>query len=129
MEKPHKIVFSIVAVLLYLLASSGFSDGISHRIQVDQNIEPTGTHFFWAEELPFVSGFAVKDGAGLWSGGNPAPVSNKQPQLFKAVVFALEEQVAITFLQNISQFNTNPVRIRKSDMLFPFHYFFEPARA
>ncbi len=129
MEKPHNIVFSIVAVLLYWLASSGFSDGLSHRIQVDQNVVSTGSSFLLAEDLPYVSGFAIKEGASLGSAGNATPLSHKQPQLYKAIVSAYDVQVVCAFLQCISQLDNNPVRIRKSDMLFPFHYFFEPNRA
>lgn len=122
-------MFSFVAVMLYLLAAGGFSAGISHRIQVDQSIATTGTGILVAEQLPYASGFAVKEGTSLWSAGNANQGSYKQPQLFKAIIGALEVQVSCAITQSVAQLFNHPLRIRKADMLFPFHYFFETQRA
>lgn len=124
MEKPRKIVLPVFAVLLYLLSASGFTGGTGHSILVEQGVESSVPAVFWAEELPLLSGFALKEGAGFHSGGNTAPGSVKQVQLYKAVMCAVEIEVACAFFQYVFDLQNNPVRIRKSDMLFPFHYFF-----
>lgn len=119
-------MISIIAAVLISMATTGFSDGISHSTKVDQNVETTGSQIFVAEELPYLAGFAVKEVASYFSAGSANQISLKQHQVQKAVIHALEVQVACAILQNVSQLYINPVRIRKSDMLFPFHYFFEP---
>ncbi len=122
-------MFSVVALLLYWLAASGFSDGVSHRMQVDQATETTGTPLLIAEELPFELGFAVKEGTSFLTAASTSVGPVKQLQFYKAIISASEVQVACTLMQCDSHLHNNPVRTRKSDMLFPFHYFFEPARA
>ena len=125
MGKQHNILFSIVAAALFCLAATGFTGGCTPGAGVDRHVETTGTVLFVAEELPMTGSFELKEGAGFFSGGNLTPGSFKQSQVFKAVIRVTEVQVACTVLQIDLLFNNNPIRIRKEDMLFPFHYFFE----
>ncbi len=122
-------MISIIAAVFISLAASGFSNGISHSAVAGRNVETIGSGIFVAEELPYLASFAVKEVASYFSAGNVSQITFKQQQVQKAVIHALGVQVACTILQYISQLHNNPVRVRKSDMLFPFHYFFETARA
>ncbi len=129
MEKPFKILISIFAAVFISLAASGYSYGISMSVEAGWNVETTGSGIFVAEELPYLTGFAVKEVASYFSAGSGSQIAFKQHQVQKAVIQAHGVQVACAILQYNSQLHNNPVRVRKSDMLFPFHYFFEPARA
>jgi hypothetical protein len=129
MEKPFKIMISIIAAVFISLAASGYSYGLSYNTEAGWNVETTGSEIYVTEDLPYLAGFAVKEVASYFSAGNASQIAFKQQQLQKAVIHALEVQVACAILQYVAQLHNTPVRIRKSDLLFPFHYFFEPTRA
>jgi hypothetical protein len=125
MGKPVKIEFSFVAVVLYCLAVSMFSSGQVFSYKTDQKAETTASRIFVAEEIPFVAGFAIQEGTNYVFHTNTSSGTLKQLQLYKAASHVREVQVFSSVANYISRLLNFPVRIRKSDMLFPFHYFFE----
>lgn len=122
-------MLTIIAAVFISLATSGFSYGISQSSEAGKNVETTGSGIFVAQELPYLAGFAVKEVASYFSAGSGSQVAFKQHQVQKAVIHAHGIQVACAIVQYVSQLHNNPVRVRKTDMLFPFHYFFEAPRA
>jgi hypothetical protein len=122
---PFKIANLIFAVMLFSATVSGFfynPETGAVSISASETAE-TGT--FFSENLPFLNSFAINDGSGAGYSVRVVTGSSNQLQAFKAVMHALEVQVECALSNCISQVSIFPVRIRKSDLLFPFHYFFE----
>ncbi len=125
MKIPVKIFVIFLGAVLYSAAAKGISNSLIHHRQQEQITETAATGSSFSEERPFVNAFAVEESNLTILFVKTAPEASQKKEVYKAAIHAAEAKSSCVVISFNSQLNHFPVRIRKSDMLFPFHYFFD----
>lgn len=124
MKKPGNIIYILIAVVTGVMAVGGFFPGKyidTQEVVVEKLI---GQEQCFLEQLNGVPQFGLREIEVTTVSAGPVTTPMKHLQKYKAVVRSSEVQVLNLLGWCLSQIVYFPVRIRKADLLFPFHYFF-----
>src|SRR5690554_1012761 len=124
MKNLLKIFLPLVASVIYCLHVGNFTStpALDFEGNYDLSTVQKG-HFFAEPELPD-GFFAVQEGSQALFSNSASSGNPKQLQMFKAVIQAGVVRQYNSYAQYLSEIWDSPIRNRKRDLLFPFHYFF-----
>ncbi|MBK8699009.1 MAG: hypothetical protein IPN29_05500 [Saprospiraceae bacterium] len=116
-------VFSIV-----ILASIGLWLAVnSHDVYADQNhqIGHRNSHAkVYSIDTPDLIGLSTEKETSLKHNNNPPPATPKNPaQIQPAYVLLFNQLMLVRFTQYLVRTTNARLKYRKSDLIFPFHYF------
>lgn len=124
MEKLLKIKLLFAVAVVYVMVAGGFSSAINQQPNEVNTSETVAMQHKLSFNDRYFSGYALHESGLTTSSTAPLFSFAKQWEVFKAVIQASEERVLKALAQTIEAVILFPVRIRKADLLFPFHYFF-----
>ena len=116
-------LFCIVAVSC-LVATGGFSGYNNQTAYQGQAAPGAAMQMHLTADLPALADFAMHEASFVVGPAGFASCSFKQSQSFRAVIHAYGIHVVLLLANVVSDIINFPVRIKKSNLLFPFHYFF-----
>lgn len=124
MGKSFKIKWIIIAAVMLMAAGSGFSAVDKQTLPEVSFSECLAQEHAVLFDSPQSSDFALHESSFSVVNNGPSSGSARQWDSFRAVLKASEVAVHLVLTKTISEVLNFPVRIRKADLLYPFHYFF-----
>ena len=124
MKKLRNEIYILIAVVTIVIAVGGFFPGEYNNIKEVAAEKLIGQEQCFLEQLYGVPRFGLREIDVTTVSSGPVTTPVKHLQTLKAVVRASEIQVSNTLGCYLLQIVYFPVRIRKADLLFPFHSFF-----
>lgn len=124
MKKLRNIIYIFTAVVTCVIAVNGFSVPNEDGLKEIVSEKFIGQEQCYLQQLYDIPRFGVReiDFTTISSGPITSPV--KHLQTLKAAVRVSEVRVLNSWISYLSHIVYFPVRVRKVDLLFPFHYFF-----
>ncbi|HZH71108.1 MAG TPA: hypothetical protein VFD91_01345 [Mariniphaga sp.] len=124
MKKPGNIFYILIAVVTGVMAVGGFFQGKYNDSQEVAAVKLIGQEQCFLEQLNGVPRFGLREIDVTTVSSGPFTSLVKHLQKYKAIVRNSEVQILNSLGWYLSQIVFFPVRIRKADLLYPFHYFF-----
>ena len=124
MKKAFKISGTVFAAVFYSIAVLLFAEIVTPPVSPVSETQSTGNRILFEVSPSDFLGVPLtqKSGINLF---NRATYSGSDFQYneFSAYLKNAERSISSEFVQYVFQAKNFPVRLRKADLLFPFHYF------
>ncbi len=124
MEKPCKILLPIITAILFCMATYDFFHGMDCYIDQKSKTDCFETSSYHSQKLPLPNVFAIQAGSEFIFSNTSTSGSVKQLQIYKAAIDFNNKKLESSFFQYLEHIGKFPIRLRKSNTLFPFHNFF-----
>jgi hypothetical protein len=119
-----KISGAVFAAVFYIIAVLLFADNITPPVSSVSETQSTGNRILFENSLSPILGIPLtqKSGISLFNGATYSG-SDFQFKEFSAYLKSAEKSISSEFVQYVFQAKNFLIRLRKADLLFPFHYF------
>jgi hypothetical protein len=123
-KKTIKISGAIITALLYSIAVILFAENVSLQVSAVSEPQTACTRLLFETCPSGILGVPItQESINHIFAGSKYSESDFQSKKFSACLKYCEKTFSSAFVQYVIQTKNFPVKLRKADFLFPFHYF------